>query len=69
MATHKKRRVLIYYIGGITYGEIATLRQLNKILKDWNLEFTIATTEIISGQKCINQLAGKFTSKNKVLDS
>ena len=30
----KKRRVLVYYIGGITYGEIAAIRFLNKIFTD-----------------------------------
>jgi vacuolar protein sorting-associated protein 33A len=69
MSAQKKRRVLVYYIGGITYGEIATIRQLNKILKDWKLEFIIATTEIISGQKCINQLGGNFNPKKLVIDS
>ncbi len=38
----KKRRVLIYFIGGITYGEIAAIRFLNKLFTD--RKFIIATT-------------------------
>jgi hypothetical protein len=38
----RKKRILVYYIGGITYGEIAAIRFLNKLFK--NLKFIIATT-------------------------
>jgi hypothetical protein len=38
----KKKKILIYYIGGITYGEIAAIRFLNKLFKD--KKFIIATT-------------------------
>jgi hypothetical protein len=33
---------LLYFIGGITYGEIAAIRFLNKLFKD--KKFIIATT-------------------------
>jgi hypothetical protein len=33
---------LVYYIGGVTYGEIAAIRFLNKLFKD--KKFIIATT-------------------------
>ena len=38
----RKKRVLIYFIGGITYGEIAAIRFLNKLFKD--KKFIVATT-------------------------
>lgn len=38
----RKKRVLVYFIGGVTYGEIAAIRFLNKIFKD--KKFIIATT-------------------------
>jgi hypothetical protein len=38
----RRKRVLVYFIGGITYGEIAAIRFLNKIFKD--KKFIIATT-------------------------
>lgn len=44
MNVQKMRRVLVYYVGGITYGEISAIRHLNKMLADWKLQFIIATT-------------------------
>jgi hypothetical protein len=38
----RRKRVLIYFIGGITYGEIAAIRFLNKTISD--KKFIIATT-------------------------
>lgn len=38
----RKKKIMIYYIGGITYGEIAAIRFLNKLFKD--KKFIIATT-------------------------
>ena len=39
---NKKKKVLVYYIGGITYAEIAAIRFLNRLFKD--KQFVIATT-------------------------
>ncbi len=47
----RKKRILIYFIGGITYGEIAAVRFLNKLFKD--KKFIIATTQIINGETCM----------------
>lgn len=33
--SHPKPVVLVYFIGGVTYGEIATLRLLAKILSNF----------------------------------
>jgi hypothetical protein len=38
----RSKRILVYYVGGITYGEIAAIRFLNKLFKD--KKFIIATT-------------------------
>jgi hypothetical protein len=38
----RKKRIMVYFIGGITYGEIAAIRFLNTINKD--KKFIIATT-------------------------
>jgi len=52
---------LIYYIGGVTYGEIAAIRFLNKLFKD--KKFIIATTSIINGDTCIEMIRGKIPNK------
>jgi transposase-like protein len=57
----KKRKVLIYYIGGITYGEIAAIRFLNKLFSD--RKFIIATTQIINGDTCVEMLRGQINNR------
>lgn len=56
----RKKRILVYYIGGITYGEIAAIRFLNKIFKD--KKFIIATTQIINGDSCVQMLRGQINN-------
>lgn len=51
------KRVLIVYIGGSTYGEIATLRNLKY---DLRVDFDVLTTELLSCKSVINQLAGIY---------
>ena len=53
--------MLVYFIGGITFGEIAAIRFLNKIFKDKKL--IIATTQIINGDSCIEMLRGEIINK------
>ena len=48
----------MYYIGGVTYGEIASIRFLNKLFKD--KKFIIATTQIINGDSCMEMLRGRI---------
>lgn len=56
------RRVLVYYIGGITYDEISAIMNLNEMMKHRKLQFIVATTQIINGKKCIEMLKGsKFS--------
>lgn len=49
---------MVYFIGGVTYGEIAAVRFLNKLFRD--KKFYIATTQIINGEKCIRMVRGKI---------
>jgi len=56
----RKKRILIYYIGGITYGEIAAIRFLNKLFKD--KKFIIATTQVINGETCVEMLRGTLNN-------
>lgn len=57
----RKKRVLIYYVGGVTFGEIAAIRFLNKLFKD--KKFIIATTQIINGDACVEMLRGPINNK------
>lgn len=47
----KKKRILVYFIGGITYGEIASIRFLQNLCPTF--KFMIATTTIITGSRAI----------------
>jgi transposase-like protein len=51
----------VYFVGGVTYGEIAAVRFLNKLFKD--KKFIIATTQIISGDACIQMLRGQINNR------
>jgi len=53
-AHHSKKKVMVYFVGGITYAEIAAIRFLNKLFE--NKEFVIATTSIINSSKILRQL-------------
>ena len=52
----KARRILIYFIGGITYAEIAAIRHLQNLNPQF--KFIIATTSIINGESALTQLLG-----------
>ena len=49
--TQRKKKILVYYVGGVTFAEIAALRFLNKIFPD--KKFVVATTSIINGNSCM----------------
>jgi hypothetical protein len=52
--------ILLVFIGGITYGELAGIRFLNKKMR--NKKFIILTTNMINRKKMINSLKqGKYT--------
>ncbi|CAI2362255.1 unnamed protein product [Moneuplotes crassus] len=50
----RKKVILVFYIGGITYSEISAIRFLNKLHTD--KVFVVATTQIINFKKCIEQV-------------
>jgi len=52
----KKKRVLVYFIGGITQAEIAAIKFLQKMQPMF--KFIIATTCIINGETALSQLLG-----------
>lgn len=61
--TQRKKKILVYYIGGITFAEISALRFLNTLFPD--KKFVIATTSIINGGSCMQQMR---TAKENNLD-
>ena len=55
-----KQFILLIFIGGITYGELAGVRYLNSKLR--NKKFIIITTNMINSKKIFDQMKkGKFT--------
>ena len=61
--TQRKKRILVYFIGGVTFAEIAALRFLNTLFPD--KKFIVATTSIINGNLCMQQMR---TAKDNNLD-
>ena len=57
--TFKKRKVLVYFLGGINYAEIAAIRFLQKLFPMYR--FIIATTSIINGETALRQMLGPGT--------
>lgn len=53
-ASFKKKKILVYFLGGITYGEIATLRFLQNLYPKFKI--IIATTTILTGSRAVEQL-------------
>jgi hypothetical protein len=51
----RRRVVLVMFIGGVTFAEVAALRFLSR-RPDTNAEFVIATTKLISGNTLIQSL-------------
>ena len=59
-----KQFILLVFIGGITYGELAGIRLLNK--KNRNKKFIVLTTGMINNKKIFNSLKkGDFNLENK----
>ena len=55
LTANRKKTVLIYFVGGVTFAEIAALRFLNQQANS-NVKFVVATTEIITGDRAVNQM-------------
>ena len=59
-----KQFILLVFIGGITYGELAAIRYLNK--KNINKKFIVITTGIINSKKIFNSLRrGEYRLDNQ----
>ena len=62
--TKEKKYILLVFIGGVTYGELASIRYLNKVLED--KKFIILTTGMINCRKIFNSLRlGKYKYLSK----
>ena len=54
-----KKFILLVFIGGITYGELASIRYMNKVLED--KKFIVLTTGMINSRKIFNSMRqGKY---------
>lgn len=57
------KKVLIYFLGGVTYAEVAAIRFLNShLFCGGRYKFVIATTSIISSEKCMMQMRTAATN-------
>lgn len=54
MEAPKRKRVMVYFVGGMTYSEVAAVRFLNRVFKGF--KFIVATTQIINGNSAIKML-------------
>lgn len=60
----EKKKVLLYFLGGVTFAEIGAIRYLND-LPGQNVKYFIATTQIINGNSAVSQMR---TALNNNLD-
>lgn len=51
--------VLVYFVGGVTYAEVSCLRFLSKQI---GIEFVIATTQFINGNKMVDAFKDSIDS-------
>lgn len=57
---HGENRVtLVFFLGGVTYAEIAALRFLSQ-MEDGGTEYVIATTKLINGTSWVKSLMEKL---------
>lgn len=54
---NRVKKVLVYFLGGVTYAEVAAIRFLNThSMFAGRYKFVVATTSIISSEKCMKQM-------------
>ena len=52
--TLRTKKILVYFLGGVTYAEVAAIRFLNThAVFGGRYKFVIATTSIICSEKCM----------------
>ena len=55
--TLRTKKILVYFLGGVTYAEVAAIRFLNThAVFGGRYKFVIATTSIISSEKAMKQM-------------
>lgn len=59
----ENRTTLVFFLGGVTYAEIAALRFLSQ-MEDSGMEYIIATTKLINGTTWIKSLMDRPESQN-----
>ena len=60
----KKKVILVYYVGGITYAEMSCYRLLTKqFASKCGINFIIATTQFINSNKMMDAFKDDFTSQ------
>ena len=50
-----KKKILLYFLGGVTFAEIGAIRFMNQ-QPDAKFRFVIATTQIINGNRAVSQM-------------
>jgi len=50
----EKKKILLFFLGGITFAEIGAIRFMNQDEKNTRYRFVIATTAIINGNRAVN---------------
>jgi hypothetical protein len=59
----RAKKVLVYFLGGVTFAEIAAIRFLNTHVLKGRFKFVIATTSIVSSEKCMKQMRTAATNQ------
>ena len=57
-----RKIILVFFVGGVTYAEIATIRYLNKKF-DGELTYVIATTHIINSKNFISSISDNIENE------
>ncbi|CAN0388709.1 unnamed protein product [Ectocarpus sp. 8 AP-2014] len=60
--SQKRKVMLVYFIGGVTYMEIAALRFLNA-QREFPFEIVTATTKITNGEEFLETLLPDFDNR------
>lgn len=58
----ENRTTLVFFLGGVTYAEIAALRFLSQ-MEDSGMEYVVATTKLINGTTWIKSLMDRPESQ------
>jgi hypothetical protein len=52
---NEKKKILLYFLGGVTFAEIGAIRFMNQ-QPNAKFRFVIATTQIINGNRAVSQM-------------